>query len=83
MSLAFSPIGFLLLGIPFGIRTKRSETSVGLVFSLLLALVFYVFLALAESLEDQSHYHPEVLVWLPNIFYQLGGLAALHYIMKR
>lgn len=83
MSLAFSPIGFLLLGIPLGIQTKRSETSVGLVVSLLLALFFYIFLAVADSFEGHDRFHPEILVWLPNILYQLGGLAGLHYIMKR
>ena len=83
MSLAFSPIGFLLMGIPFGIRTRRSETSAGLVVSLLLVAVFYIFLALADSLEDRPRLHPEVLVWIPNILYQVGGLVALHRIMRR
>lgn len=83
MSMAFSPIGFLLMGIPFGIRTRRSETSVGLVISLVLAMVFYVFLSLADSLDARPKLHPEVLVWLPNIVYQVGGLIALHRISKR
>ncbi|MCF7854723.1 MAG: LptF/LptG family permease [Candidatus Pacebacteria bacterium] len=83
LSLAFAPMGFLLMGIPFGLHTRRSETSVGLVISLILAFVFYCFLLLADTLEDQSQYHPEFLVWLPNIIYQLGGLTALHYITKR
>ena len=78
MSIALSPIGFLLIGIPFGIRTHRSEASVGLVTSLALALIFYIFLALADTLEDRPKMHPEALVWLPNIFYQIGGLIALH-----
>jgi len=82
MSLALSPIGFLLLGIPFGIRTRRSETSVGLVVSLALAMCFYIFLAVAESLETQPQYHPEILVWLPNVFYQIGGLTALYRISR-
>jgi len=82
MSLAFSPIGFLLMGIPFGIRTRRSETSVGLVISLALAAVFYVFLSLADSLENQPRLHPEILVWLPNILYQAGGLLVINKIIR-
>jgi len=83
MSMALSPLAFLLIGIPFGIRTRRSETSIGLTVSLVLALFFYVFLVLAESLENQTGQHPELLVWLPNIIYQVGGLWALGRIAKR
>ncbi|MFO7821110.1 MAG: LptF/LptG family permease [Lentisphaeria bacterium] len=83
ISLAFSPIGFFLIGIPFGIRTKRSEASVGIVVGLLLTVVFYVFLALGESLSEHREYHPEILVWIPNIVYQIGGIAALQRISRR
>jgi len=83
MSLAFSPVGFILMGIPFGIRTRRSETSVGLVISLVLALVYYVFLALADGLKDEPALHPEVLVWIPNVLYQVGGIVALHRLVRR
>lgn len=83
MSLAFSPIGFFLIGIPFGIRTRRSETSVGVVVALLLTVVFYVFLAMGESLSEHQQYHPEILVWIPNVLYQVGGLIALHRIARR
>ncbi len=81
--LALSPLAFLLIGMPFGIRSRRSETSVGLLFSLLLALGFYVFLIMGEALEDKAQVHPELLVWLPNILYQIGGLWTLHTIAKR
>ncbi len=83
LSLAFSPIGFLLMGIPFGIRTRRSETSIGLVVSVGLAALFYVFLVLAESLVDRPSWHPEVLVWLPNVLYQVGGLVVLQRMTRR
>ena len=83
MSMALSPFAFLLLGIPFGIRVQRSETSVGLLLSFILAMGFYVFMLLADSVKNQPALHPEVLVWLPNIVYQAGGLWALSAIAKR
>ena len=83
LSLALSPFAFLLIGIPFGVRSRRSETSVGLLLCLILALGFYVFLMLADGLKYQSGLHPEFLVWLPNILYQAGGLWALVAIAKR
>jgi lipopolysaccharide export system permease protein len=82
LSLSLAPFAFLLLGIPFGIRTRRSETSVGLVISLAMALFFYVFLILADGLKHQPQYHPEILVWLPNILYQIGGILGLMRIAK-
>ena len=82
LSLSLSPFAFLLLGIPFGIRGKRSELSVGLLICVILALGFYVFLLLAGMLEKKPHLHPELIVWLPNLLYQAGGLVALHKIGK-
>ena len=82
LSLSLSPFAFLLLGIPFGIRGKRSELSVGLLICVILALGFYVFLLLAGMLEKKPQFHPELIVWLPNLLYQAGGLVALHKIGK-
>ena len=83
MSMALSPFAFLLLGIPFGIRTRRPEASVGVLLSLLLAMGFYAFIMLADALKYKSGLHPELLVWLPNIVYQAGGLWTLSVLARR
>jgi lipopolysaccharide export LptBFGC system permease protein LptF len=83
MALALSPFAFILIGIPFGIRTRRSETSIGLLLSFGLALGFYVFVILADSLKTRPQMHPEMLVWIPNVTYQLAGLWALSRLAKR
>ncbi len=83
MAMALSPISFLLIGIPFAIRSRRSETSVGLLLSLLLGFGFYVFLVLTDSIKSQTGLHPEFLVWMPNVLYQAGGLWALGRIEKQ
>lgn len=77
MSLALSPLAFVLVGIPFGVRTRRAEPAVGIVIALVLATFFFAFLILANNLKYQAGHHPELLVWLPNILYQGGGLVAL------
>lgn len=77
MSMALSPFAFVLIGIPFGIRTRRSEAAIGIVISLGLATLFYTFLILADSLRHQALGPIVFLVWLPNIVYQLGGVFAL------
>jgi len=77
MSMSLSPIAFLLIGIPFAVRGRRSETSVGLLMALLLALGFYAFMLASRNFRSTANAHPAVLIWLPNIVYQLGGLWAL------
>lgn len=77
LALAFSPLAFLLMGIPFGIRNRRSEAASGLVICLVLALVYYGVILLCDSLVKHPEFHPEYLIWLPNLLYQTGGLIAL------
>lgn len=75
--LAMSPFAFLILGVPFGIRNKRSETSIGLLLCVVMALVFYAFLLLSDSLRDYPGLHPELILWIPNLAYQIGGLLVI------
>jgi lipopolysaccharide export system permease protein len=56
---------FVLLGIPLGIRTHRKESSIGIGISLLVVLVFYMFIVIAETLCRHPEFHPELVVWLP------------------
>ena len=79
LALAISPFSFLLIGIPFAIRSKRSELSIGLLLCVLLALGFYAFLMLSDALEDVQSIHPEFILWLPNIIYQAAGI----YFIRR
>lgn len=78
-AMALSPFAFLLLGLPFGIRSRRSELSVGLLICVLLALVFYAFAMLSNALRKVSGLHPEAIIWIPNIVYQAVGL----YMLKK
>ncbi len=82
LALGFSPLAFMLLGIPFGIRNKRSGNSSGLLICVVLALVFYGFSLLSGSLVNHPALHPEYIIWLPNILYQLGGLFILAKLNK-
>lgn len=83
LALSLSPFAFILIGIPFGIKTQRQETSIGIVISVILALFFYLFIVLADTFRDNPRALPELLMWLPNIVYQLGGITGLVYITRR
>ncbi len=79
LALSLSPFSFLLLGLPFGIRSKRSELSVGLLICVLLALGFYAFMLLADALQKFSGLHPQYIIWIPNLLYQVAGV----YMLRR
>lgn len=82
LALAFSPLSFMLLGIPFGIRNRRSETSSGLLICIMMALVFYGFSLLSGCLVNQPALHPELIIWIPNLVYQIGGLCIIHRLSR-
>ncbi len=83
LAMGLSPLAFLLIGIPFGIRTRRGETSIGLLISASLGIFFYAFVLLSHSLENRPQYQPQIMIWLPSILYQIGGLLALRKIERR
>jgi lipopolysaccharide export LptBFGC system permease protein LptF len=83
LSLGFSPIAFVFLGIPFGIRSRRSEASVSVIAAFILAGGFYIFLVMADALKEGSLIPPQPLIWLPNLIYQIGGIIALRRVEQR
>ncbi|MDR2845570.1 MAG: LptF/LptG family permease [Puniceicoccales bacterium] len=70
---ALGILSMTMLAIPLGIKTSRSETLVNIAIALALALSFYVLTVLVSWIKDPS-LRPDILVWLPNFFYQgVGG----------
>jgi lipopolysaccharide export LptBFGC system permease protein LptF len=79
LALAFSPLAFLLMALPFGLRSSRSETSVGLLVSLVVMMTYYATILLTGAFDKNADMHPEVLVWLPNIIFQSLGLGLIAF----
>ena len=77
LAIGMTPFSFLLLGLPFGIRSKRSELSIGLLICVLLALFFYCFKLLTGTLSEKPG--AQYIIWIPNLLYQIGGL----YMMRK
>ena len=79
---SFSCLAFAMLAIPFGIRSHRRETSVGIAWALALAFAYYFLVIVAEALANRPQFFPEIIVWLPNFIFQTLGIALLYRIRR-
>ena len=60
--------------VPLGIKVSRRETSANLGVAVILALSWYFLNVVVGWLDQHPEYHPEVLLWVPNlILLGLGG----------
>ncbi|MDZ4741803.1 MAG: LptF/LptG family permease [Verrucomicrobiota bacterium] len=80
LSLPFACFTFVLIGIPLGIRMQRSEKSIGILLSFIVAMVYYVFVLAADSLRQKiiPGFYPEILLWMPNIIFNACGLYLIY-----
>ncbi len=72
-SFPFSCLAFALIGVPLGVTTHRRETSIGFAMSLIVAMLYFLFIIIANTLRGNPELHPELLVWVPNVLFLLLG----------
>lgn len=68
---ALAMLSFALIGIPLGIRVSRRETSANLGVAVALSLGYYFLTVMVNWLDRQPAYRPDLLFWLPNVFFLL------------
>lgn len=74
---SFSCITFTLIGIPLAIRSHRRETSIGVALSFGVVFAYYFLIMVAETYKSTPGAFPELIIWAPNVVFQLLGLLAL------
>jgi lipopolysaccharide export system permease protein len=74
INMALAIFSFTLIGVPLGIKVSRRETSANLGVAVILALSWYFLNVVVGWLDQHPEYHPEVLLWIPNlVLLTLGG----------
>lgn len=75
--LAIAPFMFVLVAIPLGIRSHRKESSIGMIMSLGIMFVYYLFIVVAKTLSSHFGLYPWLIPWIPIVGGQVAGLILL------
>jgi lipopolysaccharide export system permease protein len=82
-SFPFSCVAFALIGVPLGITTHRRETSVGFTTGLIVAVFYFLFIIIADTMRANPRVHPELLVWFPNVLFIVIGAFLFRRLSKQ
>jgi len=66
-SFAIASFAFALMGVPLAITAHRKETSIGILLSMAVATVYFIFIIVANNVREKPYYYPHLLMWVPNI----------------
>jgi lipopolysaccharide export LptBFGC system permease protein LptF len=83
VSFSMACITFVLIGIPLGVTAQRRETSVGFLLSLAIAIVYFLFIIIADTFRGKPDAMPHLLMWLPNIVFIGLGLFLFFRLSRK
>src|SRR4030088_2190584 len=72
-SFPFACLAFALIGVPLGVTAHRRETSIGFAMGLMVAITYFLFVIIGDTLRGNPRVHPELLVWFPNVLFIILG----------
>jgi len=82
-SFSLASLAFALVGVPLAITAHRKETSMGFLFSLIVASVYFLFIIVADTFRENPNVYPELLIWSPNIIFLLLGAFLFRRLAKK
>ena len=82
-SFSLASFAFCLIAVPLAITANRKETSVGFLFSLMVAFVYFFFIIMVDTVRSNPKFHPEILIWMPNIIFISLGAYLFYRMSKR
>jgi lipopolysaccharide export system permease protein len=72
-SFPFACVAFAIIGVPLGVTAHRRETSIGFAMGLIVAVAYFLFVIIADTLRGNPKVHPELLIWVPNVLFIILG----------
>ncbi|MDD5155751.1 MAG: LptF/LptG family permease, partial [Candidatus Omnitrophica bacterium] len=75
LSLAFSCLVFILLGVPLAVITRRREKSINMGIAFVTVGLYYLLFLGSEALSLQGYVNPHLAMWIPNIVF--GSIGAI------
>lgn len=82
-SVPFSGLIFVLLGVPLGLQIKKGSKATGIIISIVLVFVYYIFVSTARSLGNGGMLDPALAAWLPNIIFAILGIIIIFRAEKK
>jgi LPS export ABC transporter permease LptF len=82
-SFSLASFAFALVGVPLAITAHRKETSVGFLFSLIVAFVYFFFIIMANTVRDNPAFYPHLLIWSPNVVFIGLGIWLFRRLSKK
>lgn len=77
-ALAFSVFSLAVFGVPLAIQVGRKETHANLGIALVVAMTYYFLIIIVSWLEDIPTIRPDLLIWLPNLIFQVVGFWMIY-----
>jgi lipopolysaccharide export system permease protein len=78
LALSLACFAFTILGVPLGMKSRRKESSIGILVSLGVVFGFYLFIIVADALVYQPHLHPDMIIWIPVVLAEVFGFTLIH-----
>ena len=76
-AMAFSIFSLAIFGVPLAIRVGRKESYANLAIALVIAMTYYFLIIAVSWLEGNRSLRPDLLIWLPNVVFQVIGLIMI------
>jgi lipopolysaccharide export system permease protein len=82
-SVALSGLIFVLLGVPLGLQVQRGGKSAGIIISIVLIFIYYIFVSTTRSFGKGGMLTPVLAAWLPNIIFAILGTIIIFRAEKK
>jgi len=83
ISFSIAAFTFIVVGLPLAIQTQRRETSWGVVLALVIVGLYYFLGAIGRGFKDYAALYPELIIWTPNILFQIIGFWLFYRANRR